>query len=64
MKILFYMCVCLAIYFLAGIVKIIAFDMDRLTQYGWGYFTGQLVLLVLFSAVSFILVKKVYRPVE
>ena len=63
-KILFYIFAALSVYFLLSVIKILAVDIDRLTKYGWGYFTGQAVLLVVFIVLTIFTFKKAYKPKE
>jgi hypothetical protein len=38
---------------LLNIVKIVMADLDRLTEYGYGYLAGKSILLVIFSIILF-----------
>ena len=40
------------------IVKIIVYDLDRLTEYGLGYLSGLSVLFIISSAISYKIFKK------
>jgi len=53
-KPLFYISLLLSIILILNISKIIVLDFQRLTNYGLGYLTGKVVLLmVLFSIIFF-----------
>lgn len=53
-KIIFYVAVTLSIILLVNIISIITSDFDRLTQYGFGYLTGKIILLILFILISYV----------
>ena len=61
MKISFYILLAVAVYLMVTIVKILTFDMDRLTEYGWGYLSGNLIVFAIVSIACVILYKKIYR---
>lgn len=61
MKYLSYIFIGISVILLIGILKILLVDIDRLTDYGWGYFTGRLILLCLFALAGYFFNKKSKR---
>jgi len=57
-KILFYIFCFVAIYFLIEIGQIMIFDFDRLTNYGFGYFVGKIILLFVSVFLAYIFWKQ------
>jgi len=53
-KIIFYISIIISIILLVNIVKIITADFDRLTEYGFGYFAGKVILLLIFLSIIYI----------
>lgn len=64
MKILFYIFAALSVYFLLSVIKILAVDIDRLTKYGWGFFTAQAILLIVFIVLTLLTFRKAYKDKE
>lgn len=58
-KILFYISTIIALFLLISIVQIILTDFSRLTQYGFGYLFGKIILLIIFLSVMFFTKKSV-----
>ncbi|UUC44823.1 hypothetical protein [Flavobacterium cerinum] len=52
-KIVFYVSLLLSVFFFIKIMKILIYDYTNLTNYGMGFLTGQILLLVLFLFTSF-----------
>lgn len=59
-KFLFYLFFLLSLGFLIDLAAKIFLDYDRLTQFGWGYVTGRLILLAVFITLTVMLFKKTY----
>ncbi|WP_282048612.1 hypothetical protein [Maribacter aquivivus] len=60
-KIIFYIAVVMAFFMLVNIASIVISDFSRLTEYGFGYLAGKVVLFVLFVTVAIILRKQVFK---
>ena len=60
-KILFYLFLTASILLSFRIIGILTRDLDRLTEYGFGYLTGLIILLLIASIISFFLGKKAYK---
>jgi hypothetical protein len=58
-KILFYISLGVSIILLINIINIIITDLNRLTEYGYGYLVGKAILLVIFGTI--ILVTRKYK---
>jgi hypothetical protein len=52
-KIFFYIALGISILLLLNIIKIFTMDLNRLTQYGFGYLAGKVILFVLFMIIIF-----------
>ncbi|MDO6473718.1 hypothetical protein [Maribacter sp. 1_MG-2023] len=61
-KIIFYIAAVVAFFMLINIASILISDFSRLTEYGFGYLAGKVVLLILFSGIAFFLRKEVFKP--
>lgn len=48
------------LYLALHILNIVIYDLERLTDYGYGYLTGKVVALVLFTSLAYILGKKIF----
>lgn len=57
-KFLFYSFTALSIYFFISVLYILFNDYNRLTEYGFGYLTGKIILTLTFFATSIYLQKK------
>jgi hypothetical protein len=55
-KTIFYISIIISLILLVNIVSIVKNDLDRLTEYGYGYLVGKIILFVLFF--TFILLTK------
>ena len=53
-KIIFYVSIVFCIVLMVHIFNIITQDLDRLTQYGYGFLVGKIMLLVAFLAAVFL----------
>ncbi len=51
----------MAFFMLVNIASIVISDFSRLTEYGFGYLAGKVVLFVLFVTVAIILRKQVFK---
>lgn len=49
-----------SVYMLLHVLNIVVYDLDRLTDYGYGYLTGKVVILLLAGTFSFFLTRKIY----
>jgi hypothetical protein len=52
-KIIFYISTILSLILLVNIISIIKTDFNRLTEYGFGYLTGKIILFLLFAVLSY-----------
>jgi len=53
-KILFYISLVTSIILLANIIKIFIIDFKRLTEYGFGYLVGKVILFVIFGTIMLV----------
>ena len=53
-KIIFYISIFISIFLIVSIAKILTTDFDRLTEYGFGYLVGKMILLLIFSSIIYI----------
>ena len=60
-KIIFYVAAVFAFFMLINIASILISDFSRLTEYGFGYLAGKVILFVLFVTVAILLRKEVIR---
>ncbi|MBC2839493.1 hypothetical protein [Robiginitalea sp. SC105] len=51
-KAIFYASALIAALLLIHIISIVSTDLDRLTEYGYGFLAGKVILLVLFLAIA------------
>jgi hypothetical protein len=58
-KLLFYISLVLSILLLFNIIAILATDFNRLTEYGYGYLVGKIILFLLFGVI--VVVTRKYR---
>ncbi|WP_324024902.1 hypothetical protein QSV08_16985 [Maribacter sp. BPC-D8] len=61
-KIIFYVAAVFAFFMLINIASILISDFSRLTEYGFGYLAGKVILFFLFAVVAFFLRKEVFKP--
>ena len=59
-KIIFYISSLISIILLISIFKILINDFDRLTEYGFGYLIGKIILLLVFISLAFLTKKSVF----
>ncbi len=50
-KILFYISLVISIILLINIINIIVSDFNRLTEYGYGYLVGKVILFLIFGTI-------------
>lgn len=50
-KIIFYLSIIIAIIILTNIINILTTDLKRLTEYGYGYLVGKIILLIVFVGI-------------
>jgi uncharacterized membrane protein required for colicin V production len=53
-KVFFYISLVISIFLLMNILKILIADFYRLTEYGFGYLVGKLILFVIFATLMFL----------
>lgn len=53
-KVLFYSSLLISIIFLINIISILTTELDRLTDYGYGYLFGKVILLVMFMTIMLV----------
>lgn len=56
-KILFFIALGVSIILLVNILNILITDLNRLTEYGYGYLVGKIILLVIFG-ISMLVTRK------
>lgn len=52
-KIIFYISIVFVVILLVNIAQILISDFNRLTQYGFGYLIGKVILLLIFSSIAY-----------
>ena len=52
-KAFFYIALVVSIILLINILKILITDFSRLTEYGFGYLVGKVILFVIFASIMF-----------
>ena len=60
-KIIFYLSLIVSISLLWNILKILSQDLDRLTQYGYGYLVGKIILFLIFLTILIVTKKSSTR---
>jgi len=60
-KIALVICLILGIVFLVRIIRILWNDFSRLTDYGFGYLAGSVILFLLFAIASYLLVRRLLK---
>lgn len=60
-KIIFYIAAVFAFFMLINIASILISDFSRLTEYGFGYLAGKVILFILFVTVAILLRKQVFK---
>ncbi|MCF6280135.1 MAG: hypothetical protein L3J14_07290 [Flavobacteriaceae bacterium] len=58
-KILFYIVAIISVFLLINIGKILMTDFNRLTEYGFGYLTGKITLLIAFLIIMYLTRKSI-----
>jgi hypothetical protein len=53
-KILFFIALGVSIILLGNILNILITDLNRLTEYGYGYLVGKIILLVIFGIIMLV----------
>jgi len=53
-KLIFYFAIGISIILVINIAKILITDLHRLTNYGYGYLIGKIILLLVFVGVAFL----------
>jgi len=56
-KLLFYFSLIVSVILLFNILQILFYDLERLTNYGYGYLAGKIILFLIFVSISFFLRK-------
>jgi hypothetical protein len=59
-KTIFYISIIISIILLVNIAKIFINDFDRLTEYGFGYLSGKIILFILLVLISYFTRKAIY----
>jgi inner membrane protein involved in colicin E2 resistance len=60
-KIAFYLSLGISIILLINIIKILITDLNRLTEYGFGYLAGKVLLFIVFTFIMFITRKHIVK---
>ena len=63
-KLTFYISAIISLILLINIIQIFISDFERLTEYGYGYLIGKIILLTIFSAITFLTKKYVTKKEE
>ncbi|MDD2986572.1 hypothetical protein [Flavobacterium sp.] len=57
-KIVFYISLVLSVAFLVNILNILLIDSHRLSEFGYGYLTAQIILMLIFAVIAYFMLKK------
>ncbi len=57
-KTFFYISLSISIILFVNIITILTTELDRLTQYGYGYLTGKIILFLIFGAIMLLTRKR------
>jgi hypothetical protein len=60
-KLIFYVSIIISIVLLINVVKILVSDFNRLTDYGFGYLIGKIILLLIFIMLLFLIKKSIKK---
>jgi len=52
-KVLFYILLIISLYLAFSIIKILLYDIKRLTEYGYGFLTGQILLFLIIGIITY-----------
>ncbi|MFB9054703.1 hypothetical protein ACFFVB_16560 [Formosa undariae] len=52
-KTTFYISLIIALLLFINIAQIVSTDLERLTEYGYGYLIGKVILFVIFASIAF-----------
>jgi len=63
-KIIFYIALIVCLFLLVNILKILISDLDRLTEYGYGYLVGQIILFFVFAVFALLTRKALNKRKE
>lgn len=61
-KAFFYISLVISIVLLVNIIKILTTDLNRLTEYGYGYLLGRVILFIIFSTIIYVTRKHKTKP--
>ena len=53
-KAIFYLSLFISIILVVNVIKILITDFNKLTEYGFGYLTGKVVIILILSLVLFV----------
>jgi len=60
-KIIFYISTIISIILLVNIIQILTNDFERLTEYGFGYLIGKIILFVIFLTLLLLTKKSILK---
>ena len=60
-KIIFYVSLGISIILLIHVIKILITDLNQLTEYGFGYLAGKILLLIVFTFIMYITRKHIVK---
>lgn len=63
-KIIFYISVIISVILLVNIFQILTNDFERLTEYGFGYLIGKVILFIFFLTIVLMTKKSVLKKKE
>lgn len=63
-KTIFYISIIVSLIILINIIQILTTELERLTEYGFGYLIGKVVLFVVFSTAAILSRKYVIKKEE
>jgi len=63
-KVIFYISIIVSLILLVNIFQILTNDFERLTEYGFGYLIGKIILFVFFITLTFITKNSVLKKKE
>jgi hypothetical protein len=63
-KIIFYVSIIISVILLVNIFQILPNDSERLTEYGFGYLIGKIIIFFIFLTIIFITKKNILKKKE
>ncbi|WP_445956777.1 hypothetical protein [Yeosuana sp.] len=63
-KTTFYISAIISLILLVNIIQILTTDFERLTEYGFGYLIGKIILFIIFLVITFLTKKYLIKKEE